>query len=195
FSEKALDSVIEKLEPLRRKTSPFDDKRTPKGSIFVEPRFKADVEYGEWTNDGVLRAPVYKGLVEPRLELAPEVVVERRKLKLSNLGKVMFPKTGFTKGDLIDYYARVGPTLLPHLRDRPLTLKRYPDGVEGEYFYEKQCPSHRPDWVETVPVYSGRGEPTINYCLANDLATLVWLANLADIELHTSLSIAEKIDR
>jgi bifunctional non-homologous end joining protein LigD len=195
FTEKELDRVIGKLEPLRRGTSPFEGKRPPKGSIFVEPRLKVDVEYGEWTNEGILRAPVYKGLVEERLELAPEVVVEGRTLKLSNLDKVLYPKTGFTKGDLIDYYARVGPTVLPHLTDRPLTLKRYPNGVEEKFFYEKQCPSHRPDWVRTAPVYSGRGQRTIDYCLCNDLPTLVWLANLADIELHTSLSLAENVER
>ena len=195
FTENELDRVIAKLEPMRRKASPFADKRTPKGSIFVEPRLKADVEYGEWTKEGILRAPVYKGLVEEEFELAPEVVVDDRTLKLSNLDKVFYPKTGFTKGDLIDFYARIGPTLLPHLHDRPLTLKRYPNGVEEKFFYEKQCPSHRPDWVQTTAVWSGRNERTINYCLANDLSTLVWLANLADIELHTSLSVAEAIER
>ena len=198
FTERALDEVRERLEPLRRDTSPFEGKRPPKGSIFVEPELKADVEYGEWTKEGILRAPVFKGLVEEEdeeFQLAPEVVVEGRQLKLSNLDKVLYPKTGFTKGDLIDFYARIGPTVLPHLRDRPLTLKRYPNGVEEKFFYEKQCPSHRPDWVQTAPVWSGRSDRTIEYCLCNDLATLVWLANLADIELHTSLSLAEAIER
>ncbi|HEX6584089.1 MAG TPA: hypothetical protein VF056_10830, partial [Thermoleophilaceae bacterium] len=81
-----------------------------------------------------------------------EVEVEGRRLSLSNLDKVMYPATGFTKGQVIDYYTRVAPALLPHLLDRPLTLKRYPNGVEGQYFYEKQCPSHRPDWVRSEPV-------------------------------------------
>src|SRR5205814_6641818 len=103
-------------------------------------------------------------------------------------------KPGFTKGDLIEYYARIGPAVLPHLKDRPLTLKRYPNGVEDKYFYEKQCPSHRPDWVQTAAIPSRRNERDINYCLCNDLATLVWLANLADIELHTSLSLADATD-
>jgi bifunctional non-homologous end joining protein LigD len=122
-----------------------------------------------------------------------EVDVEGRQLSLSNLDKVMYPSTGFTKGQVIDYYTRVAPVLLPHLRGRPLTLKRYPNGVDGKFFYEKQCPSHRPEWVQTVPVPVKKR--TIDFCLCNDLPTLVWLANLADIELHPSLSRAEAIER
>jgi bifunctional non-homologous end joining protein LigD len=120
-----------------------------------------------------------------------EIAVAGRTLKLSNREKVMYPSTGFTKGELIDYYAQVAPVLLPHLAGRPLTLKRYPDGVDGEYFYEKRCPAHRPDWVSTTPIESERGKGTIDYCLAEDLPTLVWAANLANIELHTSLSRAQ----
>jgi bifunctional non-homologous end joining protein LigD len=124
-----------------------------------------------------------------------EVEVEGRRLSLSNLDKVMYPKTGFAKRDLIDYYVRIAPVLLPHLHDRPLTLKRYPDGVEGQFFYEKQCPSHRPDWVRTEAVWSRHNERSIDFCLANDVPTLVWLANLADIELHTSLALAQDVNR
>jgi bifunctional non-homologous end joining protein LigD len=101
----------------------------------------------------------------------------------------MYPAVGFTKGQLIDYYTRVAPALLPHLRGRPLTLKRYPNGVEGEFFYEKNCPSHRPDWVPTREIGG------IEYCVCGDLPTLVWMANLADLELHPSLSLAEAIER
>jgi bifunctional non-homologous end joining protein LigD len=115
-----------------------------------------------------------------------EVEVEGRRLSLSNLDKVMYPASGFTKGQLIDYYTRVAPVLLPHLRDRPLTLKRYPNGVEGGHFYEKQCPSHRPEWVRSEPVELS--SKTIHFCICDDLPTLVWLANLADLELHPSLS-------
>ncbi len=115
-----------------------------------------------------------------------EIDVQGKHLKVSNLGKVLYPKVGFTKAQLIDYYVRIHEALLPHLKDRPLTLKRYPNGVDGMFFYEKRCPVHRPDWVKTVPIESGSvGE--INFCLANDLPTLVWAANLADIELHTYL--------
>src|SRR5437773_84093 len=116
-----------------------------------------------------------------------ELIVDDRKIQVSNLDKVLYPKVGFTKRQVIDYYIRVAPVLLPHLKDRPLTLKRYPDGVEGEFFYEKNCPSHRPKWVKTAKVWSEGNNRMMNYCLAQDLPTLVWAANLADLELHTSL--------
>jgi bifunctional non-homologous end joining protein LigD len=119
-----------------------------------------------------------------------EVELEGRTLKLTNPDKVLYPKSGFTKADLIDYYAAISPVLLAHLRDRPLTLKRYPNGVEGKYFYEKQSPAHRPEWVQTTTVWSGHSKRDIHYTLCQDLPTLVWLANLADIELHPSLSLA-----
>ncbi len=114
---------------------------------------------------------------------------------VSNLQKVLYPRHGFTKGAMIDYYINVAPVLLPHLHNRPITLKRYPDGVEGFFFYEKQCPSHRPSWVQTTTVASRREAGKIDYCVVNDLPTLVWGANLADIELHTFLHRGPKIQR
>lgn len=124
-----------------------------------------------------------------------ELEVEGRRLRLSNLDKVLYPAAGFTKGQVIDYVIRVAPVLLGHLRGRPLTLKRYPEGVEGPHFYEKQCPRHRPEWVRTASVWSRHNEREIDYCLADDLPTLVWLANLADLELHTSLALAADVTR
>ena len=124
-----------------------------------------------------------------------QLVVEGRKLSVSNLDKILYPKVRFTKGQVIDYFIRVAPVLLPHLKDRPLTMKRYPDGVEGEFFYEKNCPSHRPKWVKTAKVWSEGNQRIMHYCLANDLPTLVWAANLADLELHTSLSRKDKVER
>jgi len=124
-----------------------------------------------------------------------QLVVEGRKLSVSNLEKILYPKVRFTKGQVIDYFIRVAPVLLPHLKDRPLTMKRYPDGVEGEFFYEKNCPLHRPQWVKTAKVWSEGNQRLMHYCLANDLPTLVWAANLADLELHTSLSRKDKIER
>jgi bifunctional non-homologous end joining protein LigD len=124
-----------------------------------------------------------------------ELIVENRKIQVSNLDKVLYPKVGFTKGQVIDYFIRIAPVLLPHLKNRPLTMKRYPDGVEGEFFYEKNCPSHRPKWVKTARVWSEGNQRTMDYCLANDLPTLVWAANLADLELHTSLSRKNNIER
>jgi bifunctional non-homologous end joining protein LigD len=169
----------------------------------------AEIEFREWTGEGVMRAPSYKGLredkaprevgvepAEPRdpasaealfdeVERLPEgalaVLTDGRRLKLSNWDKVLFPQTGFTKGDLIAYYARIAHAVLPHLHDRPLTLKRYPNGVDQPYFYEKQSPSHRPEWVQTAHVQG------IEYTLVQDRPTLIWLANLADVELHTPM--------
>ena len=124
-----------------------------------------------------------------------ELIVEGRRLAVSNLPKVLYPKTGFTKGHLIDYYIRIAPVLLPHLKDRPLTMKRYPDGVDQPFFYEKNCPTHRPSWVKTAKVWSEGNQKEMQYCLVQDLPTLVWAANLADIELHTSLAKKQKIAR
>src|SRR5467141_3584226 len=124
-----------------------------------------------------------------------ELIVGDRRIQVSNLDKVLYPKSGFTKGQVIDYYIRIAPALLPHLRDRPLTMKRYPNGVEGEFFYEKNCPSHRPKWVQTAKVWSESNDRMMNYCLVQDLPTLVWAANLADLELHTSLSRKNNIAR
>jgi bifunctional non-homologous end joining protein LigD len=108
---------------------------------------------------------------------------------------VLYPKAGFTKSQVIDYYARVARVLLPHLHDRPLTLKRYPEGVEGFHFYEKRCPSFRPDWLKTAPIWSERKQEQISFCLANDLPSLIWAANLADLELHTSLARYQQPNR
>jgi len=118
------------------------------------------------------------------------VDVDGRQLVLSNLDKVLYPATGFTKGQVLDYYSRIAPVLLPHLADRPLTLKRYPDGVQGHSFYEKNAPSYRPDWlrVERLPSPgSTRKRETIDYAVLENLAALVWVANLACLELHTPM--------
>jgi len=122
------------------------------------------------------------------------VEVDGRRLSLTNLDKVFYPKAGFSKADLIHYYVQIAPYLLPHLHDRAITMKRYPDGVDGEYFYEKEAPTHRPDWVQTTKVAKGSGA-SINYCMINDLPSLVWIANLADLELHTFLHQAPDDDR
>jgi bifunctional non-homologous end joining protein LigD len=125
---------------------------------------------------------------------SPVVDIQGKHLKLSNLDKVLYPATGFTKGQVIDYYVHIAPALLPHLAGRPLTMKRYPDGVDAEYFYEKNAPLHRPDWVKTAPVWSRHNRRNINFILVEDLPTLVWLANLASLELHPSLALAKDTD-
>jgi len=125
---------------------------------------------------------------------ATTVEIEGKQVKLSNLDKVLYPEAGFTKAQVIDYFVRIAPALLPHLQNRPLTMKRYPEGVKGLFFYEKNCPSHRPEWVQTTPVWSDGNNRWQHYCVINDLASLVWAANLADLELHTSLSLGKDIE-
>lgn len=197
--------------------SPFADDLPPetRGARFTEPTLVADVAFAHWTSSRMLRHPRFRGLrddIDPRDVTAstlfsgepvpPQagsrpgrtpaqmVEVEGRRLRLSNLDKVLYPETGFTKAMLVDYYARIAPHLLTHLRGRPLTLRRFPDGVEGPSFFEKHCPTHRPPWVKVAPVGGDAADRVIEYCLADDLPTLTWLANLAAIELHPSLSLA-----
>jgi bifunctional non-homologous end joining protein LigD len=196
FTEQTLEDLGSRLGALRVDANPFG-RGGPKGAIWVRPELLAEVEFTAWTTDGLLRHPSFKGLREDKdatevvRELpddAREVTVDGRAIRVSNWSKVLWPATGFTKGDLVDFHRRIAPTLLPHLAGRALTLKRYPDGVDGQHFYEKQSPKHRPDWVQTARVPTG--SKVIEYTLVADAATLVWLANLADIELHTSLARA-----
>jgi bifunctional non-homologous end joining protein LigD len=120
------------------------------------------------------------------------VEVEGRELKLTNLDKVLYPKAGFTKGEVVEYYARVGPTLVPHLAGRAVTLRRFPEGVDDldSAFFEKRCPKHRPKWVKTASVRAGPRAGQIDFCVCDGLPTLIWMAQLAAIELHPSLSLA-----
>ncbi|MEA2167338.1 MAG: bifunctional non-ous end joining protein LigD [Solirubrobacteraceae bacterium] len=113
-----------------------------------------------------------------------QVDVDGHTLSLSNLAKVLYPETGFTKGHVLDYYTRIAPTVLPHLRGRPLTMKRYPNGVAEKFFYEKNKPKHAPEWIRSAPLDG------VDYIVCDDRATLVWLANMADLELHPSLALA-----
>ena len=117
-----------------------------------------------------------------------DVRVGERSLSLSNLDKVLWPETGFTKGQLIDYYSRIAAVMVPHLARRPITLRRWPNGVDGQSFFEKNCPSHKPPWVESVLM----GD--VRYCLLDEPASLVWVANLASIEIHPSLARAEDLE-
>jgi bifunctional non-homologous end joining protein LigD len=199
FTEAELDRLADKLRPLEREDSPFapGGPKIPRGAVFADPELVAEVEFREWTDGGQLRAPSYKGLRDDKpaelvvREEANAVVAEvgGRQVKLSNLDKVLYPEAGFKKRDVIDYDARISPVVLPHLEGRALTLKRYPNGVDAQFFYEKNAPSHRPEWVTTARVGS------IDYVVADHEATLVWLANLADLELHTSLALVDDPER
>ena len=199
FTEAELDRLAEMLRPLEREDSPFapGGPKIPRGAVFADPELVAEVEFREWTDGGQLRAPSYKGLRDDKpaelvvREEANAILAEvgGRQVKLSNLDKILYPEAGFAKRDVIDYFARIAPAVLPHVKGRALTLKRYPNGVDAQFFYEKNAPSHRPDWVQTARVGS------IDYVLAEDEPTLVWLANLADLELHTSLALADDPER
>lgn len=123
-----------------------------------------------------------------------ELKVQGKTVTVSNLEKVFYPKTGFTKGEVIDYYIKIAPVLLPHLKGRPISLKRYPDGVEGEFFYEKQRPAHAPEWIKTTPVERADGS-IIDYCMINDLPSLIWAANIANLELHPFQHKGSKITK
>jgi bifunctional non-homologous end joining protein LigD len=126
-----------------------------------------------------------------------QVEVDGRELSLTNLDKVLYPKAGFTKGEVVDYYARVAPAIVPHLSGRALTLRRFPEGVDDTEaaFFEKRCPKHRPDWVKTTRVLAGPHSGHIDFCVCDDLPTLIWMAQLAAIELHPSLSLGERHER
>jgi bifunctional non-homologous end joining protein LigD len=129
------------------------------------------------------------------MEASTELRVGARKVKVTHLDKVLFPEAGFTKGQVIDYYIRISPFLLPHLKNRPVTLKRFPEGIHGEHFYEKNAPAHIPPWLRTAKVWRASGESQINYVLLNDAPSLVWSANMANIELHTFLARTPKIEQ
>jgi bifunctional non-homologous end joining protein LigD len=243
FTDRSLRDLLQRLQELRRETSPFDVGTPEPGAIFVEPELVADVAFHQWTEAGTLRAPSFVGLRDDKdardvvREMAEDVEgdpgpgvtgrpgpgarrearesgrrrtartaegagaarparveVGGRTLTLSNLEKPLYP-SGFTKAEVIDYYTRVAPAMLPHIQGRPMTLKRYPDGSDGPFFYEKECPSHRPAWIRTAPVYSRSNARTVNYCLVDDLPTLVWLANLAALELHPLLARVDDLER
>ena len=185
FTNAELARLAKQLAPLTRDDPPFGERPAgvPADAMWVEPVLSCEVEFLERTPDGLLRAPSYQGmseestLIEPASANSALVKVDGREVKLSNPDKVLYPAGGFAKRDLVEYYLNVAEALLPHIRDRRLTLKRYPDGVEGKFFYEKNAPSHRPEWVTTDG----------GFVVAADRPTLAWLGNLADLELHTSL--------
>ncbi len=133
-----------------------------------------------------------KAAIKPKKS---DIKIGTRQLTLSNPDKVYWPETGFTKGEMVAYYRAVAPAMVPHLKNRAVTLKRYPDGVTAFSFFEKNCPKHRPDWIRTVDVDRKKDGKTIHYCVGWDEATLVWMANLGSIELHISLSRASNLAR
>jgi bifunctional non-homologous end joining protein LigD len=211
LTDPALRSLLQRLNPLVQETCPFQKRPKIVGRVhWVRPILRCDVKFQSWTVDGRLRHPVWLGLREgtqaetkpaesqqpakPLRRTTETALVEGHTLTLSNLGKVFWPKDQITKRELVAYYRDVAPLLLPYLRDRPLSLHRYPDGVEGQSFFQKDL-RKAPDWVRTIAIRHDSREKPINYVLCQDEATLAYLANLAAMELHPWHSRTSALDR
>jgi bifunctional non-homologous end joining protein LigD len=204
FTEKTIAELLDTLEPLRVDESPLAvvpkmPKVRKSDVVWVQPTLVAEVKFAEWTHDGHLRAPVYLGLRDDKA--APEVRAERpSRVKLSNLDKIFWPDEGITKGDLIEYYRAVAPVIVPHLRGRPFTMRRYPDGAFGKAFFQKDAPSHMPEWIPRFRVeVSTRNTPRtkrwISAPVVNDEDALVWMANMGCIDMNTWYSRVDRPDR
>ena len=215
FDEREIERLLKKLRPLERKETPFAAvpkmPRIRKGDVvWVEPKLVAQTKFAEWTHDDHLRAPVYLGLredkdasevqAEPAARIPDVIKKGKRVLRLSNLDKEFWPEEGITKGDLLAFYRDVAPVVVPHLRDRPFTMKRYPDGWQGKFFFQKDRPPGLPDWVPTVNLeVSTRETPRrrrkIDAPLVNDELALLWMVNMGCIDLNTWYSRIDKLDR
>jgi bifunctional non-homologous end joining protein LigD len=213
FNSREIEKLLDKLRPLKRSTSPFREvPKMPKvrrsDVIWVEPKLVCQVEFVEWTHDGRLRAPSYKGLREDKPAedvrreepITDRVTKGSRELKLSNLDKVFFPVEGITKGDLLEYYRAIAPVLVPHLKDRPFTMVRWPDGIEAGRFFQKDAPSHMPEWIPTFRTLvstreSPRKKKWVNFPLVNDELALLWMVNMGCIDMNAWYSRVDKPDR
>ena len=224
FDQAGLKSLWEKLQPLTRATPPFDSGATPagRGHHWVEPRLVCEVRFTDWTDDGGIRHPTFLGLRsdtrpedcrreelppaphdDPREEIAVPLVATSpgpgesvaKEVRLTNLKKVFWPAEGYTKGDLVAYYERVALLLLPYLRNRPLVLTRYPDGIAGKSFYQKDAPEFAPAWVRTERVYSKDAEREIDYFVVDDIESLRYVANSGSIPLHVWASRLGSLER
>jgi len=209
FTETEIGKLLNLLRPLERPTSPFPTvpkmPRIRKGDVvWVEPKLVCEVEFVEWTHDGHLRAPSYQGLredkspdeVRPELPLESEIRRGKRVLRLSNLDKVFWPDEGITKGDLLAYYRDVAGVLVPHLENRPFTMKRYPDGAFGKFFFQKDAPKHMPEWIARKAFRAtsreSRQKRMISYPLVNDELALLWMVNMGCIDMNVWYSRVDK---
>ena len=207
FDRETLGSIHEQLLALARSDSPFA-KGSPAGAghCWVEPRFVCEVEFTEWTDDGGLRHPSFLGLRDDKAPEdccreetpaapAPSLRGETRRLAVTNPDKVFWPDDGYSKSDLIAYYEGVAPFLLPYLRDRPLVLTRFPDGIRGKAFFQKDAPDYVPDWVATRRIYSKDADRDIDYFVVNDVESLRYVANLGTIPLHVWASRLDSLEQ
>ena len=209
FTDATIEELLARLEPLRAESAPFPAvpkmPKVAKGDVvWVRPRLVCEVEFAEWTHDGHLRAPSFKGLRDDKPARAVRrenpVDMESGRVKLSNLDKVFWPGEEITKGDLLEYYRAVAPVLVPHLADRPFTMRRYPDGAFGKAFFQKDAPSHMPDWIPTFRVeVSTRTSPAkrrwISAPLVNDEDALLWMVNMGCIDMNAWYSRVDRPDR
>ena len=213
FDDAEIRRLLKLLRPLHRDTPPFPAvpkmPRVRKGDVqWVEPELVAQVRFGEWTHDGRLRHPAYQGIradkaageVTREEPLAEVVRAGKRELRLSNLDKVFWPEEQITKGDLLGYYRAVAPVLLPHLRDRPFTMRRYPDGAAGKAFFQKDAPKHMPEWIPTHRALVSTRERSpakkwVDFPLVNDELALLWMVNMGCIDMNTWYSRVDKPDR
>ncbi len=216
FTDNDLKDIYAKLSPHITNKSPFKKKIETNAPVtWVTPKYVCDVEFSEWTEEGLMRSPVFIGIREDKSidevikensddeteEMTTnihtkdiEIKIGGKKLKLTNLKKVYFPDEGYTKGDVIEYYRKVSQYILPYLKGRPESLNRHPNGIDGESFYQKDVKDQPPDWVEVAKIYSEHNEKEINYLVCNDEATLVYLANLGCIEINPWFSRVENLD-
>jgi bifunctional non-homologous end joining protein LigD len=212
FTEAEIDRLLKVLKPLERTSSPFPVvpkmPRVKKGDVvWVEPKLVCEVEFVEWTHDEHLRAPSYQGLREDKEpeEVRPELPIEtelrkgKRVLRLSNLDKVFWPEEGITKGDLLAYYRDVADVLVPHLQGRPFTMKRYPNGVTADFFFQKDAPKGMPEWIASrafrATSRESRQKRMIRYPLVNDELSLLWMVNMGCIDMNVWYSRVDKPER
>ena len=217
FTEKDLELLRKKFEPLIQKTCSF--KQVPKTNApatWIRPELVCEISFSEWTEEGLMRHPVYLGMREdkaaehvvkeiiagtsPEIQQNtetnenPEVVINAHNIKLTNLNKIYWPGEGFSKGDLINYYRKVSGFMLPYLVDRPQSLNRHPNGIKGKSFFQKDINQKHPDWIQTKKIYSDSNDKDINFLICNDEATLVYMANLGCIEINPWFSRIVNID-
>jgi bifunctional non-homologous end joining protein LigD len=213
FNDREISKLLKLLRPLHRDTTPFPVQpkmpRVRKGDVqWVDPQLVAQVRFGEWTHDGHLRHPAYLGIREDKEagEVTREQPIQEvirkgsRELRLSNLDKPFWPDEGITKGDLLHYYQAVADVLVPHLKDRPFTMRRYPDGITGKAFFQKDAPKHMPEWIPRYRALvstreKSREKKWVEFPLVNDELALLWMVNMGCIDMNTWYSRIDKPDR
>jgi len=206
FNSTSLNDIYMKLEKLKQKKSPFENNFVPNDAqvTWVKPQLICEVSFAEWTKENIMRQPIFEGLRDDKLatRVTKEAPISPKKIRhddaklpnlvLTNLDRVYWPKDEITKGDLIEYYRKISPFLLPYLKDRPIVLHRYPDGIEGVDFFQKNLSSNHPKWIKTCDI-SHHGK-TDHYILNNDLESLLYAVNLGSIEIHPFISRQDSLD-